>query len=180
MAALVYTPLVRGHAIELSGSRLWRNKLLPVGQVDYKGRKLQFTRPYLQDLASAFTAKAYDQVPFQLCRGRQFPYQRRGAVRRQVVDADVDENGLWITVRPTERGQKILEENPLVGVSASMPRPRIPGLGGWQMRQRVLPDVQQLSLRAGSTANPRSWAYSANARFSRGSVGCARSTIGAM
>ena len=34
--------------------------------------------------------------------------------------------------------------------------------------------------RAGSTTNPRAWAYSANARFSRGSSGCARSTIAAM
>ena len=34
--------------------------------------------------------------------------------------------------------------------------------------------------RAGSTTNPRSWAYSANARFSRGSSGWARSTIAAM
>jgi hypothetical protein len=33
---------------------------------------------------------------------------------------------------------------------------------------------------AGSIRKPRSWAYSANARFSRGSVGCARSTTGDM
>ena len=34
--------------------------------------------------------------------------------------------------------------------------------------------------RAGSTTNPRSWAYSANARLSRGSSGLALSTIAAM
>jgi len=155
VTALVYTPLVRGHAIELSGSRLWRKKLLPVGQVDYKGRKLQFTRQYLQDLAAAFTAKAYDQVPLQLAGADNAHTNDVERFGGQVVDADAGEDGLYITVRPTERGQQILQQNPQLGVSARIVEnyersdgqyftaaiqhvlatldPRIPGLGGWQM-----------------------------------------------
>jgi hypothetical protein len=153
MASLVFTPLLRGQPVELAGGSLWRKKLLPVGQVDYKGRKLQFTREYLQDLARAFMAKAYDQVPLQLADASN---AHTNAVERyagQVVDADVTDDGLYITVKPTERGHKILEENPALGVSARIIEdyarsdgqyfpaaiqhvlatldPRIPGLGGW-------------------------------------------------
>src|ERR1035441_8319817 len=64
MTAAVLTPFYRSRAVEL-GNRLWRKKVLPVGDVEYKGRTLHFTLNYLKGLAGAFTARAYDQVAFQ-------------------------------------------------------------------------------------------------------------------
>src|ERR1035441_9402346 len=65
MTAAVLTPFYRSRAVEL-GNRLWRKKVLPVGDVEYKGRTLHFTLNYLKGLAGAFTARAYDQVAVQL------------------------------------------------------------------------------------------------------------------
>jgi len=66
VSAIVQTPLLHGgEAIELSGGT-WRKRVLPVGQVEYQGRMLQFDKDYLNDLAAAFNSRAYDQVPFQL------------------------------------------------------------------------------------------------------------------
>ena len=57
MTAWVYTPLLPGRAIEL-GHQLWRKRVLPVGDVSYKGRMLHFTRDYLDRLADAFRSPA--------------------------------------------------------------------------------------------------------------------------
>src|SRR5262249_31754699 len=72
----------------------------------------------------------------------------------RVTGMDLADDGLYITVEPTERGARVLADNPALGVSARIvegyPRadgkffpkaiqhvlatldPRIPGLGGWQ------------------------------------------------
>jgi hypothetical protein len=153
MTATVITPFSRSSAIEL-GNRLWRKKLLPVGQVDYKGRKLQFTADYLKGLARAVTERAYDQVPFQLAGDSNAHTNDPERFAGEIIDADVDDTGLYIVVKPTERGQKVLTENPALGVSARIVEdyarsdgkffsaalqhvlgtldPRIPSLGPWQ------------------------------------------------
>jgi len=45
-----------------NGSKLWTKKILPVGDVSYKGRTLHFTRGYLEKLVEAFRQRAYPQV----------------------------------------------------------------------------------------------------------------------
>src|SRR5216683_2947081 len=101
MTTTVLTPLVRGRAIELGGGRLWRKRLLPAGDVEYKGRMLHFTRNYLAGLADAFRQRAYDQVPFQLADSANSHTNDPERFRGQVVDADLADDGLWITVKPT-------------------------------------------------------------------------------
>ncbi len=153
MTSLVLTPLTGGSAIELAGG-LWRKKLLPVGDVAYKGRTLHFTRPYLEDLARAFAANAYDQVPFQLADSQNTHTNDPERFAGHIIDASAEADGLWVTLKATDRGNVILQENPSLGVSARIVEdysrsdgqhfpaaiqhvlgtldPRIPGLGGWQ------------------------------------------------
>lgn len=153
MTRAVLTPFTGAKATR-TGQRQWRKRLLPVGRVRYEGRTLNFSRDYLQDLARAFSDRAYDQVPFQLApddnRHTNDPERFGG----EVTGAEVRPDGLWITLRPTERADRLLEENPSLGVSArivegydrsdgrSFPAaiqhvlatldPKIPQLGGWQ------------------------------------------------
>jgi hypothetical protein len=153
--ASVITPFSYGPAIQLSGnSRLWRKKVLPIGDIEYQGRTLHFTRGYIQGLERAFRDGAYDMVSFQLAPSDNAhtndPERHRGTITDMKAEAD----GLWITVQPTERGAQVLTENPYLGVSARIVEqyqradgrfypaaiqhilgtldPRIPGLGQWQ------------------------------------------------
>ena len=88
MTAAVLTPFTAAEAVEL-GNRLWRKKVLPVGDVGYKGQLLHFTKDYLGQLAAAFTNRAYDQVPFQLADAQNThtndPERFRGDIAEMVV-----------------------------------------------------------------------------------------------
>jgi hypothetical protein len=136
------------------GSDTWRKRLLPVGQIEYKGRVLTFDRRYLDGLAQAFNARAYDQVPFQLAdtgnNHTNDPERYRGEVQRM----DVQSDGLYVTVKTTPAGNAVLESNPRLGVSARIVEdysrsdgeyypvavqhvlgtldPRVTGLGPWE------------------------------------------------
>jgi len=149
----VLTPFTGARAVELSG-RVWRKRVLPVGDVDYKGRTLHFTRDYLAGLAQSFRERAYDQVPFQLAGNDNSHTNDVERFGGEVTSFDLEPDGLYIKLAATERGEKVLKENPNLGVSARIVEdyarsdgkfftaavqhvlgtldPRIPGLGGWQ------------------------------------------------
>jgi hypothetical protein len=146
------TPFTAGPATKAAGK--WRKKLLPVGEINYKGRTLKFTPDYLGGLVSAFKSRAYDQVPFQLADSGNTHTNDPERTRGQIQDMTLESDGLWITMEPTERGEQVLADNPRLGVSARIvegydrsdgkffPRaiqhvlgtldPRIPGMGGWE------------------------------------------------
>jgi hypothetical protein len=153
MTSTVLTPYLGGpSAIDLSGT--WRKRLLPVGDVAYKGRMLHFTREYLQGLAAAFRNRAYDQVPLQLAGADNSHTNDVERTAGQITDMTVEPDGLYITARVSPRGEAVLAGNPLVGVSARIVEdydrsdgrhfpaavqhalvtldPRIPALGAWQ------------------------------------------------
>jgi hypothetical protein len=152
MTAAVLTPFTRGHSSQQGGT--WRKRLLPVGEINYKGRTLKFTRDYLDGLAQAFDARAYDQVPLQLAGDENKHTNDVERTGGKITAMTVQPDGLYIDVQPTERGARVLADNPDLGVSARIveaydradgkffPKaiqhvlatldPRIPGLGGWQ------------------------------------------------
>src|ERR1019366_1855670 len=160
MTAAVLTPFYRSRAVEL-GNRLWRKKVLPVGDVEYKGRTLHFTLDYLKGLAGAFTARAYDQVAFQLADAQNTHTNDPERFRGDFVAMEAEPDGLWVMLKPTEAGDKVLKENPELGVSARIVEdyarsdgqhfpaaiqhvlgtldPRIPGLGAWQAIEAASP-----------------------------------------
>lgn len=147
------TPWERGGAIEL-GNKVWRKRVLPVDEIQYEGRTLKFTPEYLKGLESAFASRAYDYVPFQLADAAN---KHTNAVERfggTITDMKAEPDGLWITLSPTAEGEKLLKDNPWLGVSARIVEqyaradgqfypaavqhvlathdPRITGLGPWQ------------------------------------------------
>ena len=102
--ATVYTPLDLGNAVQLS-NRLWRKRVLPVGDVQYQGRELHFTPAYLQGLANAFQSRAYDQVAFQLADSQNTHTNDPERFRGTIIDMTVESDGLYITLDPTARGE---------------------------------------------------------------------------
>jgi len=153
VTAAVLTPFTAAEAVEL-GNRLWRKKVLPVGDVEYKGRLLHFTKDYLGQLAAAFTSRAYDQVPFQLADAQNTHTNDPERTRGEIRGMQLEDDGLYITAELTEDGERVLTANPRLGVSARIVEdyarsdgqhfpaaiqhvlgtldPRIPGLGAWQ------------------------------------------------
>jgi hypothetical protein len=180
VTAAVLTPFTAGQAVEL-GNRLWRKKVLPVGDVEYKGRLLHFTRDYLGQLVAAFTDRAYDQVPFQLADAQNTHTNDPERTRGWVKGMELGDDGLYVTAEVTEAGEKVLKDNPLLGVSARIVEdyarsdglrfpaavqhvlgtldPRIPGLGAWQAIEAASPVPDRvIDLSGGSftdlSANP--------------------------
>lgn len=149
---ILHTPIADGSAVELSRT-LWRKKILPCGSIDYKGRKINFDQPYLTELARAFNAEAFDQVPAMLADQNNThtmdPARFRGEVRAVTVEPD----GLWGTFDLSGDAAELVKQNPKLGVSARIVEqygrsdgqtfkaamqhvlltldPRIPGLGAW-------------------------------------------------
>jgi len=160
VTSALLTPFTGGDAVEL-GNRLWRKKVLPVGEVEYKGRVLKFTRDYLGKLVTAFNSRAYDQVPFQLADAQNTHTNDPERTRGEVTAMELGDDGLYITAQLTEDGEKVLAANPRLGVSARIVEgyqrsdgkffdkavqhvlgtldPRIPGLGAWEAIEAASP-----------------------------------------
>jgi hypothetical protein len=113
----VLTPFSPRKAIEL-GNHRWKKQLLPVGEIEYKGRKLQFTADYLKELARSFKEKAFDAIPFQLAPDDNKHTNNPERTRGRIEDVEVADDGLYVIVEATEAGDKIIRENPSLGVSA--------------------------------------------------------------
>jgi hypothetical protein len=160
VTAAVLTPFTADDAVEL-GNRAWRKKLLPVGEVEYKGRMLHFTRDYLGRLVQAFNSRAYDQVPFQLADAANTHTNDPERTRGEITAMELGDDGLYVTAVVTPDGEKVLQANPKLGVSARIVEdyarsdgrhfaqavqhvlgtldPRIPGLGPWQAIEAASP-----------------------------------------
>jgi hypothetical protein len=152
-SSAVLTPITADAAVELA-NRVWVKKVLPVGDIRYRDRILHFTKSYIDELARAFRAGAYDQVPFQLADSGNAHTNDPERYAGQIVDAEARPDGLYIKVRTTQRGEAVLSQNPNLGVSARIVEnydradgtffpqalqhvlgtldPRITGLGAWQ------------------------------------------------
>ena len=180
MTAAVLTPFHGSPAVEL-GNRLWRKKLLPVGEVEYKGRMLHFTRDYLGQLVAAFQSRAYDQVPFQLADAHNTHTNDPERTRGEITSMELGDDGLYVTAELTPEGEQVLASNPKLGVSARIVEdyarsdgtrfpaaiqhvlgtldPRIPGLGAWQVVEAASPAPDTVidlsaSIFAGETPAP--------------------------
>lgn len=152
MTTAVLTPFSRSPAQQAGG--MWRKRLLPVGSIDYQGRKITFDRGYNDALAQAFRAGAYDQVPLQFADAANTHTNDPERFRGEVTAMDSRDDGLWVTVRATPDGSQALAQNPRLGISARIVEdyarsdgkrfpvaiqhvlgtldPRIPGLGAWE------------------------------------------------
>jgi hypothetical protein len=152
--ATLLTPVSWGSpAVEL-GNRTWTKLILPVGEIDYMGRRLRFTPEYLRGLVEAWHQRAYDQVPLQFADAANAHTNDPERTRGWITDMRAEPDGLYVTAEVTERGERVLRDNPYLGVSARIVEqyqradgqffpaaiqhvlatldPRITGLGAWQ------------------------------------------------
>jgi hypothetical protein len=152
MADVLLTPTEGGDVVELSRT-LFRKKILPMGSIDYKGRKIVFDREYLTDLATAFHDGAYDQTAFMLADKDNAHTMDPTRFHGEVKGVEVTDDGLYGTFELSSEAADLVKRNPKLGVSARIvegyarsdgktyPRamqhvlgtldPRIPGLGAW-------------------------------------------------
>lgn len=152
-AALVFTPFAHAATVELS-NRLWRKQLIPVGDFDYKGGKLSFTKAYLKDLAQSFKDKVFPGVPFQLAGADNKHTNAVANTVGKVRDVELGDDGLYVIIEASEDGEKVLKQYPELGVSARIYEnytrsdgrhwpaalqhvlgtwdPHLPGMKGWE------------------------------------------------
>jgi hypothetical protein len=152
---LLLSPTDNGDAVELSQSqRVYRKRILPKATISYKGRKIKFDDAYLADLANSFKEGAYDQVAFMMAPDNNSHTLDPERFRGEIKDVEVGDDGLYGIFQVTPEADKVLKENPKLGVSARIlenyersdgkhfPRalqhvlgtldPVIPGLGTWE------------------------------------------------
>lgn len=168
MPTAVLTPFDHQPAIEL-GTQWWK-RVLPVGEINYKGRVLKFTRPYLKGLLDAFRSGAYDQVPFQVADKDNSHTNDPERTGGEIADMDLRDDGLYVRMEPNAMGDAVLTANPKLGVSARIVEgydradgkffpaaiqhvlgtldPRIPGLGAWQAIEAASDPGQVIDLTA--------------------------------
>jgi len=107
----VLTPIVHAEPIEL-GRTAWRKQVLPIGSLNYNGRKLNFTKDYINNLVQSFKDRALDAVPLQLAdsdnRHTNDPERAAG----EVIGLEVADDGLYATVSLTDRGSALVKEHP--------------------------------------------------------------------
>jgi hypothetical protein len=139
--------------VELSQT-LWRKQVLPIGTIDYKGRRINFDRAYLSDLATAFRNNAFDQVAFLLAKDDNSHTMDPERFRGEVKGMEVTSHGLDVLLDLTPDAADLVRKNPRLGVSARIiegldradgarfPRaiqhvlgtldPRVTGMTSWQ------------------------------------------------
>ncbi len=152
MSEILLTPEDSGATVELSRT-VMRKRILPKGSINYKGRKIVFDDAYLSQVAEAYKAGAYDQVPVQMADKHNAHTMDPERFGGEIVGVEVADDGLYGTFSFTERGAQLVKENPKLGVSARLvgnyersdgktfpaamqhvlltQDPRIPGLGAW-------------------------------------------------
>jgi hypothetical protein len=112
----VQTPVLNSDAIEL-GRTTWRKQILPIGQLPYKGRTLDFTRDYINNLVAAYKDRAFDAVPFQLAPDDNSHSNAVDRAAGEIIGLEALDDGLYATVSASDRGAEILREHPNLGVS---------------------------------------------------------------
>lgn len=118
MTEAVQLPFRTGQATKV-GRRRFRKQILPVGSIDYNGRKIDFTREYLADLADNFDAKAYDQVPFLLADPETNAHTADpDRFRGEVTGLELAQDGLYAHIELSKPGAELVKDNPRLGVSA--------------------------------------------------------------
>lgn len=117
MTTSLLTPFDFSNATKVGRTR-FRKQILPLGSIDYKGQKITFDRPFLQELVRNFKARAYDQVPFVLADGENRHNESPENFRGSIADLVLTEDGLDAVLDLSKAGAKLVQDNPKLGVSA--------------------------------------------------------------
>lgn len=153
MTSSILTPFDTGRVVEL-GRKTFRKQILPVGSINYKGRRINFTREYLAEVEKAYKAKAFDMVPAQMADAQNTHTDDPFRLRGEIKGVEVTDDGLYGYVELDDDAAKLVTEHPNVGVSARIvedytradgkhfPKamgqvlltldPRLPGMNPWE------------------------------------------------
>lgn len=118
MTRILLSPIDLSGTARKVGNRLYRKQVLPITQIDYNGQKITFDRAYLRDLANAFKANAYDQVPFILANAKNQHHEDPRYFEGEVKSLELTDDGLDAVVELTPEGEALIQKNPKLGVSA--------------------------------------------------------------
>lgn len=116
-AVALHTPYDLSSATKVGKTR-WRKQVLPLGSINYKGRRIDFDGSYLMDLARSFKQHAYDQVPFVLANEKNEHHMDPKLFEGDVVDFVMTGDGLDAVFDLTPEGAALVQKNPRLGVSA--------------------------------------------------------------
>lgn len=113
----ILTPADVGEAVELSAG-VWRKQILPQRKINYNGRIIDFSRKYLAGIADSWKRQAFDQVPAQLATAKNEHNNDPERFRGELADVELASDGLYGIFHMGEDGNKLLKQNPKLGVSA--------------------------------------------------------------
>ena len=117
MTFTILTPIDLSDARKV-GKRKYRKQILPLGAINYKGKRIVFDRQFHTDLSRSFKAGAYDQVPFVLANERNEHHMDPRLFEGSITDLVVADDGLDAVVELTPEGEALIQKNPRLGVSA--------------------------------------------------------------
>ncbi|MGW1676026.1 hypothetical protein [Saccharopolyspora sp. NPDC002376] len=117
MTTQILSPIDLGTASKVGG-RLFRKQVLPIGSINYKGRRIDFTRDKLAAMADAFRSGAFDSVPLVMADTENQHTMDPRATTGEMVDLELTADGLDGVFRASEEATKLLESYPRVGISA--------------------------------------------------------------
>lgn len=117
MTTQILSPIDLG-ATSKVGGRLFRKQILPVGSINYQGRRIDFTRDKLSAMADAFRSGAFDSVPLVMADTENRHTMDPRATTGEMVDVELTADGLDGVFRASDEAAKLLESYPKVGISA--------------------------------------------------------------
>jgi hypothetical protein len=117
MPTQVLTPLDFGAATKLAG-RVFRKQILPVGSINYQGRKIEFSREKLAAIEAAYRDSAFDFVPLVLADEKNTHTMDPRATSGKVIDMELAADGLDVIVHADDEAAQLLERHPEIGISA--------------------------------------------------------------
>lgn len=117
MTTQLLSPLDMGNATQVGG-KTFRKQILPIGSINYQGRRIDFTREKLEQMAQAFRESAYDAVPLVFADGDNRHTMSPTAATGEVVGMEVTDDGLDVIVQASDEAATLLSQHPRVGISA--------------------------------------------------------------
>lgn len=120
MSTALLTPVRRtGTTAVQVAPRRYRKQILPKASIVYQGKKIDFDDVMLSNIMLAYQEGAVHQVPWQIADGANKHNNNPELTRGQVVDVERSaDGGLDVIMELTADGEKLIKDNPNLGVSA--------------------------------------------------------------
>lgn len=107
---ILLTPTTESSTVELSRT-MYRKKILPLGSIEYNGKKVNFDKPYLQELAKNFQAGPYDQVLAMLADKDNAHTLAVDRIGGQIREVEVTDEGLFGVFQLSEDAAKAVKNS---------------------------------------------------------------------